>query len=33
MLTTELAPMLAGAGILNEAKHSDHCPVWVDLAI
>jgi exodeoxyribonuclease-3 len=33
MLTTEMAPMLAGAGILNEAKHSDHCPVWVDLAI
>lgn len=33
MLTLELAPHLSGAGIINEAKHSDHCPVWVDLDI
>ena len=33
MLTKELSPMLLGAGIVNEAKHSDHCPVWVDLEI
>ncbi len=33
MLTTELAPRLAGAGIMNEAKHSDHCPVWVEITM
>ena len=31
MLTTELLPGLTGAGIMNEAKHSDHCPVWVEI--
>ena len=31
MLTSELADRLAGAGIINEARHSDHCPVWVEL--
>ena len=33
MLTTELSARLRGAGIINEAKHSDHCPVWVDIEI
>jgi len=31
MLTHELANHLREAGIMNEAKHSDHCPVWVDI--
>lgn len=31
MLTEELSPGLVGAGIMNQAKHSDHCPVWVDI--
>ncbi len=31
MLTRQLAPQLRAAGIMNEARHSDHCPVWVDL--
>ena len=31
MLTTPLSEKLKAAGIINEAKHSDHCPVWVDL--
>jgi exodeoxyribonuclease-3 len=31
MLTRQLAPKLRAAGIMNEARHSDHCPVWVDL--
>jgi len=31
MLTEELAPRLHAAGIINDAKHSDHCPVWVDI--
>ncbi len=31
MLTSELADRLKGAGIINEARHSDHCPVWVEL--
>ncbi|KKK47483.1 hypothetical protein LCGC14_3154740, partial [marine sediment metagenome] len=33
MLTIELSARLRGAGIINEAKHSDHCPVWVDIEI
>jgi len=33
MLTDVLAKSLTGAGIMNEARHSDHCPVWVDLDI
>ena len=33
MLTDVLAGSLRGAGIMNEARHSDHCPVWVDLEI
>ena len=33
MLTSELLPHLSDAGIINEAVHSDHCPVWVDLDI
>ena len=33
MLTRELSARLRGAGIINEAKHSDHCPVWVDIEI
>jgi len=31
MLTRELAKHLGAAGIINEARHSDHCPVWVDI--
>ena len=31
MLTQELTSRLRGAGIMNKAKHSDHCPVWVDI--
>jgi len=31
MLTEELLPQMTGAGIMNEAQHSDHCPVWVDI--
>ena len=33
MLTEKLAPRLRGAGIINEARHSDHCPVWVDIEV
>ncbi len=33
MLTPALLPALRGTGILNEARHSDHCPVWVDLEV
>ncbi len=33
MLTDLLAESLSAAGIMNEARHSDHCPVWVDLEI
>jgi exodeoxyribonuclease-3 len=33
VITPELADHLAGAGIMNEARHSDHCPVWIDLDI
>ena len=31
MLTEELSPRLVGAGMMNQAKHSDHCPVLVDI--
>ncbi len=31
MITEELLPGLRGAGIENDVKHSDHCPVWIDL--
>ena len=31
MLSEELATRLRGAGIMNGVKHSDHCPVWVDI--
>jgi exodeoxyribonuclease-3 len=33
MITRELSDHLAGAGIMNDARHSDHCPVWIDLDI
>jgi exodeoxyribonuclease-3 len=33
MLTHPLAGKLKNAGIMNEARHSDHCPVWVDLEV
>jgi exodeoxyribonuclease-3 len=33
MLTESLSSSLRGAGIMNEARHSDHCPVWADLEI
>jgi len=29
MLSRDLEKFLREAGIMNEAKHSDHCPVWV----
>jgi exodeoxyribonuclease-3 len=32
MVTEPLAARIQDAGIMNEAVHSDHCPVWVDLA-
>ena len=31
MVTKPLAGRIRGAGIINEAAHSDHCPVWVEL--
>jgi len=33
MVTRPLRDKIRGAGILPEAVHSDHCPVWVDLDI
>jgi exodeoxyribonuclease-3 len=30
-LTNNLVPHLKGAGHHPDAKHSDHCPVWVEL--
>ncbi|MDR1652161.1 MAG: exodeoxyribonuclease III [Prevotellaceae bacterium] len=27
-ISSPLLPRLKGAGIMNEAVHSDHCPVW-----
>ena len=31
MVAGDLLPYLHDAGIINEARHSDHCPVWIDL--
>lgn len=31
MATEKLAPFLKNAGIMDDAVHSDHCPVWVEL--
>ena len=31
MLTENLLPHLKSAGIMPDAVHSDHCPVWVEL--
>jgi exodeoxyribonuclease-3 len=31
MLTENLLPLLKSAGIMPDAVHSDHCPVWVEL--
>lgn len=31
MITEELRPFLKNAGIMADIKHSDHCPIWVDL--
>ena len=31
MVTEALADRIQDAGIMNEAAHSDHCPVWMDL--
>ena len=33
MVTESLAARIKDAGIMNDAAHSDHCPVWVDLDI
>lgn len=33
MVTEPLAIRVVDAGIMNDAAHSDHCPVWVDLDI
>jgi exodeoxyribonuclease-3 len=33
MVTELLAARIKDAGIMNDAAHSDHCPVWVDLDI
>ncbi len=33
MVTEPLAASIKDAGIMNDAAHSDHCPVWVDLDI
>jgi exodeoxyribonuclease-3 len=33
MVTEPMAARIKDAGIINEAAHSDHCPVWVDLDI
>ena len=33
MITDVLEPTLRGTGIMNEARHSDHCPVWIDLEV
>jgi len=32
MLTESLLPKLRRSGILSHAKHSDHCPVFVEIA-
>ena len=31
MISRELEKYLLESGIMNEAKHSDHCPVWVNI--
>lgn len=31
LATADLEGQLQGAGIMPEAKHSDHCPIWVEL--
>jgi exodeoxyribonuclease-3 len=33
MVTQALAAQIKDAGIMNDAAHSDHCPVWVELDI
>ena len=33
MVTEPLAGRVSDAGIMNDAAHSDHCPVWVELDI
>jgi len=33
MVTEPLTNRIKDAGIMNDAAHSDHCPVWVDLDI
>ena len=33
IVTESLAARIKDAGIMNDAAHSDHCPVWVDLDI
>jgi exodeoxyribonuclease-3 len=32
LVSDNLKPKLIDAGIMPEAKHSDHCPVWVELS-
>jgi len=31
MISSDLLPKLKNAGILSKAKHSDHCPVFVEI--
>jgi exodeoxyribonuclease-3 len=33
MVTKNIEGKINNAGILNEAAHSDHCPVWVELDV
>ncbi len=33
MVTEPMKARIKDAGIINEAEHSDHCPVWVNLDI
>jgi exodeoxyribonuclease-3 len=33
MVTESVENQIKNAGILNEATHSDHCPVWVEMDI
>ncbi|MCK9291891.1 MAG: exodeoxyribonuclease III [Bacteroidales bacterium] len=33
MLSGNLLPVLNSAGIMPQAVHSDHCPVWVELNV
>lgn len=32
LVDTPLLPRLAGAGLVPDAVHSDHCPVWVEIS-